>query len=123
MLYTKTPVGHNTLGRTVSHLCKTSGITGFKTNHSLRVTRLFHSGVDELLIMSITGVRAYKRVSGDQKEQVSTVLNNTTNGTNPEKKPKLSTHTEEKQQSKSPMPLAIYLSNSSNITINYNCNH
>ena len=66
--YTKTPVGHNTL---VSCLGKTSGIQGLKTNHSLRVTaatRLFHSGVDEQLIMSrtgyhsIEGVRAYKRV-------------------------------------------------------------
>ena len=28
--YTKTPVGHNTLGRTVSCLCKTSGIQGLK---------------------------------------------------------------------------------------------
>ena len=92
--YTKTPVGHNTLGRTVSRLCKTSGIPGFKTNHSLRVTaatRLFHSGVDEQLIMSRTGhrsvegVRAYKRVSDNQKEQVSTVLNDITNGSNPEK--------------------------------------
>ena len=128
MWYTKTPVGHNTLGRTVSRLCKTSGIPGFKTNHSLRVTaatRLFHSGVDEQFIMSRTGhrslegVRAYKRVSDDQKEQVSTVLNDITNGSNPEKKPELSTHIE---HSKS-QPLAIHLSNSSNITINYNCNH
>ena len=50
-------------------------------------TRLFHSGVDEQSIMSSTGhrslegVRAYKRVSDDQKEQVSTVLNDTINVT------------------------------------------
>ena len=126
--YTKTPVGHNKLGRTVSRLCKTSGIPGFKTNHSLHVTaatRLFHSGVDEQLIMSRTGhrslegVRAYKRVSDNQKEQVSTVLNDITNGSNPEKKPKLSTHIEHSKSQR----LAINLSNSSNITINYNCNH
>ena len=38
--YSDTPVGHNTLTKTVSCLCKTANITGFKTNHSLRVTQL-----------------------------------------------------------------------------------
>ena len=89
--YTKTSVGHNTLGRTVSRLCKTSEIPGFKTHHSLCVTaatRLFYSDVDEQLIMSRTGhcslegVKTYKWVSDDQKEQVSTVLNDITNRSN-----------------------------------------
>ena len=29
--YSDTPVGHNTLTKTVSRLCKTANITGFKT--------------------------------------------------------------------------------------------
>ncbi len=82
-------VGHNTLGQTVKRLCQEAGIQGFKTNHSLRVsnaTRLFQSGVDEQLIMtrtghrSVQGVRTYKRVSEDQKQALSSVLNAATNG-------------------------------------------
>jgi hypothetical protein len=87
--YTKTPVGHNTLGKTVSRLCKAGGITGYKTNHSLRVTaatRLFQSGVDEQLIMdrtghrSLDGVRRYKRISDEQRQTTSDILNAATNG-------------------------------------------
>lgn len=81
--YSKMPVGHNTLSRTVGRLCQQAGISGFKTNHSLRVTsatRLFQSGVDEQLIMSHTGhrsvdgVRSYKRISEQQKKALSSVL-------------------------------------------------
>ena len=63
------PIGVNTLQRMVSELCKTAGVSGFKTNHSLRVTtaiRLFQNGLDEQLIMertdhrSLDGVRGYK---------------------------------------------------------------
>ena len=84
--YSKVPVGHNTLSQTVGQLCKLAGITGFKTNHSLRVTsatRLFQSGIDEQLIMSHTGyrsvdgVRSYKRISEEQKKSVSRVLSST----------------------------------------------
>ena len=87
--YTQTPVGHNTLAKTVQRLCTAAGIPGYKTNHSLRVTaatRLFNSGVDEQLIMSrtghrsIEGVRTYKRVSEEQAKAVSEVLNTATNG-------------------------------------------
>ena len=42
--YSREPVGHNPLGSTVKRLCESAGITGYKTNHSLRVTaatRLF----------------------------------------------------------------------------------
>ena len=56
-----TPIGHNTLSKTVKRLCDSAGIGGFKTNHSLRVTsatRLFQSGVDEQLIMGRTGHRS-----------------------------------------------------------------
>ena len=82
--YSKVPVGHNTLSQTVGRLCKQAGISGYKTNHSLRVTsatRLFQSGIDEQLIMSHTGhrsvdgVRSYKRISEEQKKTISSVLN------------------------------------------------
>ena len=84
--YSKVPVGHNTLSQTVGRLCKQAGITGYKTNHSLRVTsttRLFQSGVDEQFIMShtghrsIDGVRSYKRISEEQKRAVSGILSST----------------------------------------------
>ena len=79
--YTKAPLGHT---QTVSQLCKTAGIQGYKTNHSLRATttsRLYHSGVDEQLVMertghrSIEGVRSYKRTSDAQREALSDILN------------------------------------------------
>jgi len=78
------PVGHNVLSKTVSRLCIEAGITGFKTNHSLRVsaaTRLFETGLDEQLIMERTGhkstdgVRTYKRTSEIQRQEVSDILN------------------------------------------------
>ena len=81
------PVGYRTLMTTVNRLCKSASIDGYKTNHSLRVTaatRLFQQGVDEQLIMlraghrSIDGVRTYKRVSKDQQQVLSNVLNRTT---------------------------------------------
>ena len=78
------------LSKMVSHLCSDAGILGFKTNHSLRVTSatcLFHSGVDEQLIMFHTrhrsvdaGVRTYKRESQEQKRSLSNVLNAASNG-------------------------------------------
>ena len=90
MTYSKVPIGHNMLSKMVSHLCSDAGILGFKTNHSLRVTsatRLFHSGVDEQLIMSHTrhrsvdaGVRTYKRESQEQKRSLSNILNAVSNG-------------------------------------------
>ena len=82
-------MGNNTLSQTVHRLCTSAGIKGYKTNHSLHVTsatRMFQGGVDEQLIMSrtghrsIEGVRAYKRISGEQRMELSHVLNNATNG-------------------------------------------
>ena len=87
--YTKIPVGHNTLSKTVSRLCKAGEILGYKTNHSLQVTtatHLFQSGIDEQLIMSrtghqsIDGVWKYKRIGNEQMEATSEVLNSATNG-------------------------------------------
>ena len=74
------PVGHR---NTVHRLCRKAEIPGYKTIPSLRVsavTRLFQKDVDEQLIMSVTGhcsvdgVRAYKRVSDNQKQQLSKYL-------------------------------------------------
>ena len=95
--YSSIPVGHNTLSKTVKRLCETADISGFKTNHSLRVTnatRLFQSGAEEQLIMertghhSIDGVRAYKRTSEEQHQFVSDVLNAATNGATQVEMPK-----------------------------------
>ena len=82
--YSRKPLGHNTLSKTVTRICKAAGIEGYKTNHSLRATstsRLYHSGVDEQMVMertghrSIEGVRSYKRTSEGQREALSDVLN------------------------------------------------
>ena len=133
--YSNIPFGHNTLSRTVRQLCDSAGIDGYKTNHSLRVsnaTRLFQSGVDEQLIMSRTGhrsvegVRAYKRISGDQKLQLSDFLNKATNGlTYPSKVPATlikeptaiadTTIVERQNQSSANMQF----NNCSSVTINY----
>ena len=80
--FSNVPIGHNSLDKTIGRMCKTAGIQGFKTNHSLRVslaTRLFQNGIDEQLIMTKTGhrstdgVRKYKRVGNDQLQMLSQV--------------------------------------------------
>ena len=82
--YSKQPLGCTKLSKTVACLCSTAGILGHKTNHSLRATitsRLYHSGVDEQLVMertghrSLEGVRSYKRTSDQQRETLSDILN------------------------------------------------
>ena len=81
--YSSNPIGHCTLSGTMARLCKSAGISGFKTNHSLRATtatRLYQAGVDEQLIMertghhSIDGVRSYKRTNAEQQENLSDIL-------------------------------------------------
>ena len=82
--YSKCPLGHTTLGKTVARLCKLAGIEGYKTNHFLRATatsRLYQSGVDEQLVMertghwSLEGVCSYKWTSDAQCEVLSDILN------------------------------------------------
>ena len=82
--YSSKPLGHNTISKTISRLCSEAGITGYKTNHSLRATaatRLYQSGIDEQLVMertghrSLEGVRCYKRTSDEQREVLSDILN------------------------------------------------
>ncbi len=133
--YSIVPVGHNTLQLTVHRLCSAAGIEGYKTNHSLRVTaatRLYQAGVDEQLIMkrtghrSIEGVRIYKRVSDEQEQAVSAILQQSSSTTTittratsiPQDKPddcppplKLQKTTDDS------LPLALNLSNCTNITI------
>ena len=119
--------------------CQDAGISGFKTNHSLRVTnatRLFQHGVDEQLIMtrtghrSVSGVCTYNRVSDDQKETLSSNLNSTTNATDcppPQKReeigleqtlPHAQTQLFELQSSERDFP-TLNLHGYSLITINY----
>ena len=143
--YMRSAIGHNTLNTIVQRLCKLVGIPGFKTNHSLRVTaatRLFQNGVDEQLIMARTGhrstdgIRAYKRISGDQQKSLSEVLN--LEKTNPEpniaqigqpsapKKPKMDGATAqhssllgEKENLVSGRPVLNFSGCSGNITIQF----
>ena len=54
-------IGVNTVCTTVQNMCQESGVEGYNTNHSLRVTAatcLFHEGKDEQLIMARTGHRS-----------------------------------------------------------------
>ena len=86
--YSKVPVAWAQY-LTVGLLCKMADISGYKTNHSLRVTsvtRLLQSRADEQLIMahtgqrSVDGVRTYKRASEEQRKSLSTVLNSASSG-------------------------------------------
>ena len=82
--FSATPLGHYSLGRTISCICKEADIGGYKTNHFLRATaatRLYQSGVDEQLVMertghrSLEGVCSYKRTSDTQCQALSNMLN------------------------------------------------
>ena len=56
--FAKTRYHHNKLSSTVKRLCSKAGITGYKTNHSLRATaasRLYQTRVHEQLVMERTG--------------------------------------------------------------------
>ena len=75
------PLGHNPLNNIVQDMCNATGISGYKTNHSLRATtatRLYQAGVDDQLIMECTGldvVRSYKRTSEEQRVALSDIVN------------------------------------------------
>lgn len=80
--YTMQPMGVNTISKIVSTLAKQVGIEGKVTNHSCRATsatRMFHSNLEEQLVMEKTGhrsnaVRSYKQTSDKQLRDVSSVL-------------------------------------------------
>ena len=64
-------------------MCHDAGITGHKTNHSLRATgasKLFAAGVPEKIIKERTGHRSlealhvYERTTSVQHQAVSTIL-------------------------------------------------
>ncbi|XP_046344062.1 uncharacterized protein LOC124124829 [Haliotis rufescens] len=57
--YLESPMGHNTIQTTVKRICTMAGITGKKTNHSLRSTaadRLYEANISEQQICEQTGV-------------------------------------------------------------------
>ena len=122
--YSSVPIGHNTLSKTVSKLCKSADIGGFKTNHFLRVTtatRLFQSGADEQLIMdrtghrSVDGIRAYKRVSEEQEKEVSSILNKE----NKDGEVKLENSIKKRKISEEDHSMTVNLTNCNNVTINF----
>ena len=124
--YTKTPIGHNTLAKTVARVCQTGGVTRFKTNHSLCVTtatRLFQRGVDEQLIMartghrSIEGVRTYKRISEQQVKDVSTLLNDATNGAPAARMCKVTDNTKHETTTNSLVPQATTAAHADTCTV------
>ena len=125
------PLGHNPLDSMVKEMCKAAGITGYKTNHSLRATtatRLFQAGVDEQLIMertghrSLDGVRSYKRTSPEQRQALSDIVNLTT--PQPKKQKMMSPHNPEaatcsqNTQQMGLAPAQISLQSCNNITFN-----
>ncbi|CAC5407040.1 unnamed protein product [Mytilus coruscus] len=67
---------------TVKRLCTSIGLTGNRTNHSLRAsaaTRLYNAGIEEQRVAETTGhrsnaVRVYKRTSADQQIEASNIL-------------------------------------------------
>ena len=74
--YMNRPAGVNTLQNAVREMCHHAGLPGYYSNHSLRLTattKLYCNGVDEQLIMEITGYRSlavhsYKRTSDKQRK-------------------------------------------------------
>ena len=122
--FSRQPMGHNLLSNMVHKMCLRAGVSGYKTNHSLRATtasRLYHEGVDEQLIMertghhSIDGIRSYKRTSTEQVMCLSDILNNPTSNGNKIKK---------SSESDSQYDLSkLQFSGCSNISIIINNNH
>ena len=80
--YSKQVVGEHPSEKVVSQICRTGGLTGYRTNHSLRVTaasRMYQAEVDEQLIKEVTGhrsdaVRNYKRTTESMKRKISKIL-------------------------------------------------
>ena len=81
--YTTTPVGKNTLALMIRNMCHDIGISGKKTNHSLRatsVTKMFQAQVPEKIIQERTGhrslaaLRMYERTTEEQHKAASTIL-------------------------------------------------
>ena len=74
--FSSVPVGKNQLSKTVQEMCSQAGVSGKKTNHSIRasaITSLIRAGVSEKVIQdqsghrSLDGLRKYERVSEEQQ--------------------------------------------------------
>uniref|UniRef100_A0A1X7TT57 DUF3504 domain-containing protein n=1 Tax=Amphimedon queenslandica TaxID=400682 RepID=A0A1X7TT57_AMPQE len=94
--YYPVPVGKNTLGNMVKDMATEAGLSGKKTNHSLRVagaTSLYRAGVPERIIQERTGhrslqsLRQYERTSVDQEMAVSRILSGEADRYNPKPEP------------------------------------
>ena len=80
--YCDQPYGINRIKATVKEICKSGGINGNFTNHSLRATcasHLYDKNVPEQLIKAITGhcsdcVHVYKRTGDHLKQAASNVI-------------------------------------------------
>ena len=74
--YYDQPMGVNKLQSIVKNVCRSAGLEGNFSNHSLRstaATRMYHNNCDEQIIQEVTGhrslaVRQYKRTSVSQKK-------------------------------------------------------
>ena len=84
--FSKVPIGRQKLAHAVPSICRDGGLSGYRTNHSLRVsaaTRMFEEGVDEQMIKSVTGhrsdaVREYKRPSNQMHKNISKIVQGST---------------------------------------------
>ena len=77
---------------------------------------------------SLEGIRTYKRISDEQQQAVSTVLNDATNGTPPAEKKMKSIEIAASQTNntlcKTELPFQLAVdSNCTNVTINYSTGH
>lgn len=81
------PIGRNRLAKMTIEMCKSAGIGGHKTNHSLRATgatQFYLAGVPEKIIKERTGhksleaLRHYENTSDKQNVAVSNVLSSVT---------------------------------------------
>ena len=83
--YIKLPMGHNTLGKMMSSMCKDAQLTNTYTNHCTRVTTsviLNDQGFNETDIVKVTGhkstssLKSYNnRATTSQKRQMSDAIN------------------------------------------------
>ena len=83
--YSSVPIGKHSLHAKMKNMCSEAGISGHKTNHSLRATaatEMFRRGAPEKLIQERTGhrsieaLRTYERLDEVQHKAVSTMLSN-----------------------------------------------
>ena len=88
--YYSIPIGRNKLAQMVPEMCRIGGISGHKSNHSLRATgatELYEAEVPEKIIQERTGhrsfecLRMYERTSEKQHQAVSNILSSSSQST------------------------------------------